>query len=65
MDNLQIMEFQMTLKNYIKQQNLPKEVIRLILAETLREVTQESIEEATKLAEEREKTNGNTDQNEV
>lgn len=65
MDNLEIMEFQMSLKNYIKQQTMPKEVIRLILADILREVTQESIAEATKLAEEREKTNGNTDQNEV
>ena len=65
MDNLEIMEFQMTLKNYIKQQTMPKEVIRLILAETLREVTQESIAESTKLAEEREKENGNTDQDEI
>lgn len=65
MDSLEVLEFEMSIKNYIKQQNMPKEVIRLILADVLREVTNEAIAEATKQAEEKEKKNGNTDQDEV
>lgn len=65
MSSLEVLEFEMSIKNYIKQQNMPKEVIRLILAEVLREVTNEAIAEATKQAEEKEKENGNTDQDEV
>lgn len=65
MNSLEVLEFEMSIKNYIKQQNMPKEVIRLILADVLREVTNEAIAEATKQAEEKEKENGNTDQDEV
>ena len=65
MDSLEVLEFEMSIKNYIKQQKMPKEVIRLILADVLREVTNEAIAEATKQAEEKEKENGNTDQDEV
>lgn len=65
MSSLEVLEFEMSIKNYIKQQNMPKEVIRLILADVLREVTNEAIAEATKQAEEKEKENGNTDQVEV
>lgn len=65
MSSLEVLEFEMSIKNYIKQQNMPKEVIRLILADVLREVTNEAIAEATKQAEEKEKENGNTDQDEV
>lgn len=65
MNSLEVLEFEMSIKNYIKQQKLPKEVIRLILAEVLREVTDGAVAEATKQAEEREKNDGNTNQNEV
>lgn len=65
MSSLEVLEFEMSIKNYIKQQNMPKEVIRLILADVLREVTNEAIAEATKQAEEKEKENGNTNQDEV
>ena len=65
MNSLEVLEFEMSIKNYIKQQNMPKEVIRLILADVLREVTNEAIAEATKQAEEKEKENGNTEQDEV
>ena len=65
MSSLEVLQFEMSIKNYIKQQNMPKEDIRLILADVLREVTNEAIAEATKQAEEKEKENGNTDQDEV
>ena len=53
MDSLQIREVKQTLSNYIENQDMPMEIMRMILAELLQKVEQKTNEELMKLINER------------
>jgi len=53
MDSLQIREVKQTLSNYIESQDMPMEVMRMILVELLQNVEQKTNEELMKLINER------------
>lgn len=53
MDSLQIREVKQTLSNYIESQDMPMEVMRMILVELLQNVEQKTNEELLKLINER------------
>lgn len=53
MDSLQIREVKQTLSNFIESQDMPMEVMRMILVELLQNVEQKTNEELMKLINER------------
>lgn len=53
MDSLQIREVKQTLSNFIENQDMPMEVMRMILVELLHDVEQKTNEELMKLINER------------
>lgn len=53
MNSLQIREVKQTLSNYIESQDMPMEVMRMILMELLQSVEQKTNEELLKLINER------------
>lgn len=53
MDSLQIREVKQTLSNFIENQDMPMEVMRMILVELLQKVEQKTNEELMKLINER------------
>lgn len=61
MNSLQIREVKQTLSNYIESQDMPMEVMRMILVELLQNVEQKTNEELLKLINERKesKADGN------
>lgn len=65
MTSLEIISFKHNIETYIESQDAPKELVRMILKDIYDKVSKEAYEEAMKETEEREKTNGKTDQDEV
>lgn len=61
MNSLQIREIKQTLSNFIENQDMPMEVMRMILVELLQNVEQKTNEELLKLINERKEieTDGN------
>lgn len=53
MNSLQIREVKQTLSNFIESQNMPMEIMRMILVELLQNVEQKTNEELMKLINER------------
>lgn len=57
MDSLKVYSFKENIKNFIKEQGLPLEVVRMCLVEITNEVSKDALSEILKEAEEREKEN--------
>lgn len=55
MDSLKVFSFKENIKKYIEEQALPKEVVRMCLAEIYAEVEKSALQEILQEAEEREK----------
>lgn len=55
MNSLKVYSFKENIKKYIRGQGLPKEVVRMALAEIYNEIEKEAFEEILKEAEERER----------
>ena len=66
MDSFEIIRFKCSLEAFINSSELPKEVIRMIIAEIFKKVSDQAYQEVMEQMKEKEKeNNGNTDQNEV
>ena len=60
MNSLKVFSFKENIKNFIEEQALPKEVVRLCLAEIYREIEAEALSEILAQAQEREKKDAST-----
>lgn len=63
MDSLKVYSFKENIKRFIEEQALPKEVVRMCLAEIYSEIEKSAMQEILKEAEEREKNGSQTGQN--
>lgn len=54
MNSLEVYSFKANIKEYVNKSALPKEVVRLVFAELLREIEKQAIEEVYAGAKERE-----------
>ena len=66
MRSIDIIQFKYDLESYIKSSKLPAEAKRMVVAEIFKKISDEAYREVSEqLAEEKEKNDGSTDQDEI